>query len=305
MTDLSTGNPLAGKVSVAGEPDFSCDASGVYQFSLNPGTYQVTGSFDGYQSKTVECEAVSGGTTTCNIALSAVAGESRVVGTVYDASTQSTIAATVHVDGQSIAYNGQEQWSVVLNPGIYEFSASAAGYRDGTKNCEAIAGKESECHIALVSEDAQVGSLNGVVYNEAGGLNDDDEPLLPLSAKVTVKGFEPVSCDSNGKWRMEGLPAVAYLVTAAKDGYYSKTVTCKVVAGESAYCPIALTMSKSSTGDTPSSSDDPTILAQAVDEDCSSVPLRQSSHNPLALLASVVGLISLIGIRRRNQKEMK
>lgn len=305
LTDSSTGSPLAGTVSVAGESDFACDASGIYHFALNPGVYQVTGAFDGYQPNTVECKAVAGETTTCDIALTAAAGESRVVGTVYDASTQAKIAATVHVDGQSIDYNGQDQWSIALSPGSYEFTASAAGYRDGAKNCVAIAGKDSECHIALVSEDAQVGALEGVVYNEDGGFNDNDEPLLPLSAKVTVKGFDPVSCDSNGKWSVEGLPPVAYLVTADKDGYYSNTVTCKVIAGESSYCPIALTMKKSSTGNEPEEIDVPAASANLVDEDCSSLPLHQSSSIPLALLSSVIGLLSLIGIRRRNQKEMK
>ena len=302
LKDKATGNPLAGRVNVPGEPEFACDASGTYQFTLNPGSYQITGSFDGYSSETVDCVAYANETSTCDIALSA-AGKSQVVGTVYDASTQSTIAATVHVDGQTIQYNGQDQWSVELNPGSYKFSASADGYREGSTTCEAIAGQTNECHIALVKEGVQTGSLIGIVYNEEGGLNDNDEPLLPLKAKVTVKGFDSETSDANGKWRMDNLPAIAHLVTATKDGYYSNTVTCKVVADESSYCPIALTMKKSSTGNEPEG-DSPMISAQSVDEDCSSTPLHPS-RNPLALIAAAMGLLSLIGIRRRNQKEMK
>ena len=302
LKDKTSGKALAGKVSVTGQPEFACDQTGLYQFSLDPGTYQATGTATGYQSATVSCDVASNAATTCDIALEPDASE--VVGTVFDASTQAAIAATVTIDGRTVEYNGKDNWTASLAPGTYTLTAKADGYREGSSTCHVTAGIQNVCNIALVAEGVSVGALNGIVYDVKGGLNDKKEPLLPLVAEITVKGFEPVSSSADGKWSVDKLPVASHEVTAQKDGYHSKTVTCKVVADQSSYCPIGLEMKKANSGTTPGSEEVIPADVTLVGDDCSAAPLEnRQSHRPW--FAAFLGLIAVLGIRRRNAKEMK
>ncbi len=86
ITDAATGEPIGGATVSAGDAQATTDASGVYDLSVEPGTYDVTIAAYGYVTKTIPDVVVTqGGTVTEDAALTP-AQTTTVSGTVTDGS---------------------------------------------------------------------------------------------------------------------------------------------------------------------------------------------------------------------------
>lgn len=133
----SSANRVAGAtVTVAGQ-SVTTGSDGLYQFTLAPGVYTATVTKAGFGttsvSRTVAAGAQAWGSMEVN-PVAAATGTLRGKVYVFNAGnpsdlTQGVAGATVTVNGQSVTADGSGNWLVMLPPGTYTASASAAGYQ--------------------------------------------------------------------------------------------------------------------------------------------------------------------------------
>ena len=291
LEDAQTGKFIPGDVTLSNGQVYHFSGSGKYQFYLDPGSYDITGTSDGYFSKTVKCTVEPAKTVDCPIKLEP--GASYVTGTVY-LGTEPThlVAADVTVEGldKSVKYDGKTEWKLDITPGKYKFMATAGDYK-GSSVCTVEAGKTNVCNIAVVADGVETGKLTGIVH-------DVRSEYLYLEALVSVDGYGSVDFDAQNKWEIDDLPVGQHQVTASRDGYYSNTVTCNVVAGEPSYCVIPLTAMAEPGSALSIDSREPRVTVIASD-DCSALPISGNRSIPFGVFA-VFGLLSVCVLRRRN-----
>lgn len=162
-----------------------------------------------------------------------------VKGVVYQNAdvNQHVAPATVRLStGATTTYDGNTVWSFEVPAGTYSITASAAGYKTATRQCDAVtAGNTVWCSIQLDPDTTPKGFLKGVVYQN--GLTTDH--VAP--ATVTVNGASQ-TYDGNTVWSFE-LPVGSYSVSASASGYKAATKQCPeaVTAGGTVWCSIELT----------------------------------------------------------------
>lgn len=291
LQDAKSEKFIPGDVTLPNGQVYHYSGSGKYQFYLAPGSYEVTGTSDGYFSTTATCTVVSGQSVDCPIKLEP--GASHVTGIVYLGTDKShLVAADITVEGldKSVKYDGINEWKLDISPGKYAFHAVAGNYK-GTSICTVETGKTNVCNIAVVEDGVDTGKLTGIVH-------DVRSEFLYLEARVSVEGYDSVDFDAQSKWEIDGLPVGQHQVTASRDGYYSNTVMCNVIAGEPSYCVIPLTAMAEPGSAISIDSREPRVSVISSD-DCSSMPLSGSRPVPFGLLAAF-GLLSICILRRKN-----
>lgn len=312
LTDSETGVPLTGTIELDNGDVSYYNGVGSWQFYLQPNTYKVTGSAEGYTSATVTCGVTSEAETQCPVTLKA--NKVKTSGKVYDNSTQTNVPATVTIKStngttiDTISYDGTTDWSKELAPGNYQISAIADGYQETLSSCIVKPGKEASCPTAIIKEGTATGTMTGIVY-------DARSEVYLISATIAIEGgstvsYTPYSADCENDlcktWVSDKMPTGTYTVTASAPGYYTNSVSCQALSEEAgaSLCKIALTATEDAdnlanieTGATP------TIMIIPEESSCSA-NTRLSKHSaPFGIFALITALGSALALRRRKNNQ--
>ncbi len=209
------------------------DASGWSAIAM-PGTYQITATHPKYESASIGCAVASGQNAACgDIAMKLKPGG--LSGSVKCQSEH--VPATITVDGQKIAYDGQNKWTASnLDAGMYSVTvtpASEAGCQPMTMNCAVVAGNTTDCSVVLSTSP---GILKGRVTDAetAESLNAAQISYADGDQTITAPS------GSDGSYTYS-VGAKTYELTASAEGYASSKKTCAVEAGKTTECDFALT----------------------------------------------------------------
>ena len=224
----ASGAKVAATVSL-GAQKAEYDGNGTWSFDVDAGTYTVTAQADGYDMGSASCVVPRGETVTCNIEIAkSTGGKGMLRGRLLDASSSAVIAGEVSIAGGAVYhYDGHDKWQFYLAPGSHTVTGKAAGYDDGTATCTVEAGKATDCDIRLT---ASLATVSGVVFSSV-------DRSVHMPATVTV-GDKSVEYAGTGSWTLQIAPGT-YEFTAT-DGSWSGKTSCKVEAGRTNTCNIAL-----------------------------------------------------------------
>ena len=233
VKDSSNGSAIAAKVQVQGGASADYNGSGTWSFSLKPGTYTITGSADGYNSKDVQCAVASEKETDCSILLDPKSGT--IVGSVYDADDKTPLAGVVKLDDKQVNYDGG-QFSFTVPAGTYTVIAEVNDYETGSTSCQVGRGETKQCDVALkkkavVPPSGAKGYINGELKDAVTDAN--------IAGTLSLDDGQTFNYHGNGKW-MFMLDPGNYAVTAQAEGYSDKKVTCTVTPETFTDCTIRL-----------------------------------------------------------------
>jgi uncharacterized membrane protein len=130
----STANKVAGAtVTVAGQT-MTTGTDGLYEFSLDPGTYTVNVSKTGYSSNSVTRTVTSSTTVWGSMEINPVASSGTLKGAIYqNGNTSDRVSgATVKVGTQTVTTGSDGMYVFTLPPGTYTATASKAGYQNAS-----------------------------------------------------------------------------------------------------------------------------------------------------------------------------
>lgn len=230
VKNAADGSSIAGaKVSIKNGATATYDGKTKWSFSVNPGTYQIAASAEGFDDNEISCTVVSDKQTDCTLTL--VPKKGTITGVVTDG-TQN-VASVVRLNDQKVDFDGANAFKFTVDAGTYTLTASAEGYEPGTATCEVKRGGEATCNITVKKEAVVVerGILKGIVKNaESGDVVESD---------VSADG-QTVHFTGNDNFRFFLEPGT-YTVSAEASGFDKGARECSVVSGESTQCDIELT----------------------------------------------------------------
>jgi outer membrane protein OmpA-like peptidoglycan-associated protein len=146
-------------------------------------------------------------------------------GTVKDAVTDETLAATVSFPGSDTEGVGTDaasgMYTAQLDEGTYTFLVEADGYVPVSETVEVPCGQNITKDFVLHSLD---GTVTGTVTDAGTG--------EPLEAHVAATPGAQTSSDINGEYSLD-CPAGTRTVTASATGYTNQSRTVEAVSGES------------------------------------------------------------------------
>ena len=230
VDNASTGAHIANaKVSIKNGASTTYNGKDKWSFSVNPGTYQIAASAEGYDGKETSCTVVSQKETDCTLTL--VPKKGTITGDVTDG-TQN-IAATVILNESVVDYDASTPFTFTVEAGEYTVTATAEGYKPGSSSCSVAPGGKATCNIKLEKEVVAVerGTLMGLVKDAKNGEN--------VMSDVTTNG-QTVHFTGTEYYRFYLEPG-EYAVTATAKGYENGESTCTVKAGENVRCDISVT----------------------------------------------------------------
>ncbi len=245
VTDANTTNPIAGALVevfngsiLLGFTD--TDVSGNYTIlDLAPGSYTVTASADGYQTKTVGASVTAGATTTVDFALEIPPGT--IAGTVTDALTGNPIpGAAINVfQGVTLISsvltdtNGQYTISEFL-PGDYLVSANANLYQQQIKAATVASNATTTVNFALI---APPGTISGTVTDAV-----TTNPIAGATINVYSGQILTATAltDPNGNYQIPNLAPDNYIVTASAATYQTQARGGTVTASATTVVNFAL-----------------------------------------------------------------
>lgn len=166
VTNVSTGNPLAG-ASVSTQPPtatVTTNAQGQYSIAnVPPGTYAVNVSLSGFSSSSGTATVSSAQTATTNVALTPLPGS--ITGLITDASTGQPIAgASVSTAPatSTVTTNAQGQYSIPnVAAGNYTVTATRTGYAAANGPVTVLPGQAATRNLAMSTQPAYDGTWSG------------------------------------------------------------------------------------------------------------------------------------------------
>lgn len=228
VTDALTTNPIVDALVEVFEESIligfaDTDGSGQYTISgLAPGSYIVTASATGYQSKTEGASVISGLTTTVDFSLSQIAGT--IAGKVTNASTSTPIPdATINVFHgvtliASVSTDTNGQYEIPgFAPGNYIVTASAHGFSTAFTGASVTANNTTIVNFALTPNP---GTISGRVTN-ASTSNPIPEAIIQVHNGLVL--VATAVTDANGNYNIPGLASGTYTVTATAVGFQRQT----------------------------------------------------------------------------------
>ena len=173
VTDASTGQPIAGAtVTVGSVASTTTDSQGHYSVEVEPGTYTVTASADGYQSQSQTVTVQAGETVTVNFALqpaqSSGPAKVAVIGDPYG-----KIAGVLEAAGfQVVTYQSVDDFLANPDPSVKtavvdHWKASDESYRPSADALVQFLSYADQHNIALVLLDGGYegyGSMVRIMY---------------------------------------------------------------------------------------------------------------------------------------------
>ncbi|MFW5878209.1 MAG: carboxypeptidase regulatory-like domain-containing protein [Myxococcota bacterium] len=239
--------PIPGaRVTVSGREAIS-DGDGRYSLRVVPGTHTIAVVADGYQPASLRRQVEASGETWISVAL-VPAQESgsrgNLVGVIYEEpnSSHRISGATVRLSNGSVAStNSNGYFSIEAPAGTYTMTVSASGYQTASASRQIRSGTDAWGCLGLRPLEAR-GRIVGVVH---------EEPYTNRrisGALVSLSGGQSTYSGSDGSFSFEVAPG-SYRITAAADGFTSRTVVRTVENGDEAYAAIALSEAAAPTGE--------------------------------------------------------
>jgi hypothetical protein len=151
VTDAGDGQPIGDATVTASDVQVATDGDGRYQLEeLDPGSYPVMVTADGYNDATDTVAVDAGGTTTHNLALTPLP-PGAIVGEVTDAGDGQPVGgASVTADDVQVTTNGDGRYQLEeLDPGSYPVLVTADGYNDATDTVAVDSGETTTHNLAL------------------------------------------------------------------------------------------------------------------------------------------------------------
>lgn len=232
-------------IEVTGDITTSVNPSedGSYAIIVTAGTYNVTASLDGYYPYpiswdnlvVVEGELVLGIDFDMNRIL-----PGSIEGTVdledLGDVTSVQIAAGGEITNPYPVHDGlYYYYTLEITPGIYDVTASLAGYQDSTVTDVIVQSIEQTLGIDFILKPiTYLGYIAGTVTLKSGPGNVED-------VVVSVPGFDPVHPDANGDYLLTAENGTFY-VTASLEGYTSITIRDVIVIPDQTATGVNMTL---------------------------------------------------------------
>ncbi len=215
-------SPADAEVTVEGPDDFEETFTGSEVLTeLEPGTYTVTASHEGYPEQTDDVSVAAGtaSTVTMNLTRENGGNGDATMGSLIVATSPSSAQVTVTgPDDFEQTFDGAELLAD-LAPGTYQVSAEADGYGTMSDEVEVIAGLSSAVTLNLTPEgdDATLGNL---IISAS-----------PAGASIEIEGPDGYEETVRGSETLIGLEPGEYTASASADGFKSASDTVSVIAG--------------------------------------------------------------------------
>lgn len=220
VSDALTALPIPGAQITLDTGVFTdTNPSGLYAFLLDPGTYTVTATADGYYAQTISNVELISGTVELNFALQPFPPV--LEGLVSDADTSLPLAgAQVSLDSGDFAFTGPDgRYSLTLEPGVYTVTAQTSGYYSQTvSGIELVEGTVTQDFALQPIPQPVTATLTGLVSDALYGI-----PIAGAEIQVD-SGALTTTTQADGVYTITLLAGV-YTVTAQAQGYFSQTVT--------------------------------------------------------------------------------
>gem|GEM_PF-1150526 len=232
ITAAEDGSPIAGAtVTADGGLSTTTDADGHYWFvGVNPQSYTVNASAEGYADNSAQATVSYKGSTVCDIELSAPLGS--ISGVITSSLGGAVVGATVSIPGHDAVTTDSDGSYTIdgVAEGTYTVTASATYYTQNTGQAVVAAGNVTSCNIVLTPN---VGTLTGHVTSSQGGAIS--------GATVSIPGHTAVQTDANGSYTISNVAVGDYTVTASKTDFDNNTAPATITPGQSTTCDLELT----------------------------------------------------------------
>lgn len=234
------GNVLSGVTVSAGGTTTTTDSQGQYTISdLDPGSYTVNFTKDGYNSVVLYADVVSGSTTTLNATLEKedepTTGmiEGKVIDMNGDGIANASVSFARRIGTSSTTTTDSKgNFSFQdVTPGDYRVTASKTGYITNYVDITVNAGQTSTCQIVLPGEPTPTGSIEGTVTDTDGN---------PLQGVLVNAGSYSTTTDVNGDYALSDVDTGTYTVTFSRDGYHSVESSAEVTENETTILDVSL-----------------------------------------------------------------
>lgn len=230
VDNAATGAHIANaKVDIKNGATATYNGKDKWSFSVNPGTYQIIATADGYDDNEKSCTVVSQKESDCTITLTPKKGV--ITGAVTDGAQN--VAAKVSLNDSNVDYDASTPFTFTVEAGTYTINAIAEGYKPGSASCSVNPGQTATCNITVEREQVAVerGTLMGLVKDANSGEN--------VKSDVTTND-QTVHFTGTEYYRFYLEPG-EYTVTATATGYEKGESKCTVKSGESVHCDISIT----------------------------------------------------------------
>jgi hypothetical protein len=292
-------SPIAGvTISSSTGLTTTTDANGNYTFNnLHPGSYTLTPTKSGCTfSPTSLTVSVPPNATSQNFTGTCVSSNNgTLVGIIYHARTGQRIAGAnvTACTGAKLVTDARGFYRFDNLPvGLCRVTATKAGYQDGFRDGQVVAGETRWNSIALEPTATQVGTLIGIIYDTKTGRR-------LARATVTACTGEQVESDFYGFYRFINLSVGTCRVTATKSGYQTNFRDGLVIANAVRWNSIGLRLLASSTGvsaDTMASADDGIVNGGTINIfDLAFISSHYSGDDPTADL-NIDGAVDIIDL---------
>lgn len=155
-TGGNSANRVAGATVKVGSTTVTSDASGVYQFSLAPGSYTATVTKSGYGSASVTRTVTAGAQVWGSMEINPTQATGTLRGVVfkYNAANPTNMderisGATVKVGSNTVTSAADGSWLFTLAPGTYTVSVTKSGYAANQVTRDVVAGQTTWGSVGL------------------------------------------------------------------------------------------------------------------------------------------------------------
>jgi hypothetical protein len=212
----ASGSPIVGATvtldqnsPVPGEIRIVTDASGSYQLSLNPGsfdgTFTITASDAGFVSSSITRTIPNGATIIQNFTLAALGALNGFVGDASQTPVTPIAGALISVGPQQTVSDAAGRYSLMgLTPGPNEVKLTANGFDSATVSVSVLAGAATTQNFLLNEVSA---AMTGTVTDAESG-----DPLRGASVRI---GGNRTTTATDGTYTIAGIPAGEMQVTVS------------------------------------------------------------------------------------------
>ncbi|MBU4038033.1 MAG: carboxypeptidase regulatory-like domain-containing protein [Proteobacteria bacterium] len=235
-SDGTTPIASANVIIVGGSGSDITDSSGYYNLTVEPGTYNLSASKNGYVTGTIQVSVVTSVTTTQDFSLTYIdpSVQGWAVGFVYEIGTTTPVSGvTVTATGGTSDITSTDGfYNITLSFGSYTLTATKTGYSAALDSITIIAGQEisTNLHLTKDNDDSPPddvppdGTIEGYVY-----ISGTSTPIN--GAIIQIQGGSSATTDSTGYYSLT-VSAGAYSVTSSKEDYTSDTKSVTVNSGQ-------------------------------------------------------------------------
>ncbi|MCZ7586604.1 MAG: OmpA family protein [Deltaproteobacteria bacterium] len=211
VTD-EAGNPLSAGLKVTGAKAFGVDtdAAGEYQATVDPGTYDVAASKEGYEDGAGSGTVKVGKTTTVLIVLNEIKKTTLAVNVVSAKDKKPLPGATATLVNKATGAKklmglGDGTWSGEYTPGQYDVTGSLAGYADGAASVNVVEGQANAVTVVLQKKIIPIGKI--LFYFDSNKIRPVSFPVLEdvlvkVNDELATGGFKTLyiqgHCSSEG-----------------------------------------------------------------------------------------------------------